>query len=318
MSSTKRNGAEQSTQDDYWHDVNLIAEQIRQKRCILFLGSAIHSKPPSGDKDADNKYPLIGAKLSRLLANKSGYPENDHDNLQRVSWYYEWRFQFRHLLVNEVKNAVHTGREPSAVLRALARLDFPLVITTNYDQLYEQALDQIAQERARAEGRSDAEVAKVRAQFDKCVYSSDRVPTKDCEKEPSSTRPYLLKIHGDIIDEKSLVITDEDYIQFVLRMTDKPKYKPIGEKMLTHLTKWTTLFIGYSLRDYNLRLLFKSLRWGLDDAKVPPTYSVDAQPDVLIRDVWQGRRRHIRFIEKNLWEFVPDLYKAVTNEDMPQ
>ena len=136
--------------------------------------------------------------------------------------------------------------------------------------------------------------------------------------EPSSTRPYLLKIHGDIIDEKSLVITDEDYIQFVLRMTDKPKYKPIGERMLTHLAKRTTLFIGYSLRDYNLRLLFKSLRWGLDDAQVPPTYSVDFEPDVLIRDVWQERRRHVQFIEKNLWEFVPHLYKAVTNEDMPQ
>ncbi|HEY2964394.1 MAG TPA: SIR2 family protein, partial [Pyrinomonadaceae bacterium] len=292
-----------------------------EKKCILFLGSAIHVAPPSPSvyQYPANKCPLIGAKLSQLLAAKSGYPEADRYNLQRVSWYYEWRFQFRNLLVDEVKDAVYTDCEPSPVLRGLARLGFPLVITTNYDLLYEEALHQVAQERARAEGKSEAEVAKIRAQFDKCVYSSDsNVPTKDCEKEPSSARPYLLKIHGDIIDEKSIVITDEDYIQFVLRMTDKRKHRPIGEIMLTHLRRWPTLFIGYRLKDYNLRLLFKSLRWKLDDAIVPPTYSVDSQPDVLIRDLWQERRRHIRFIEKNLWEFVPDLYRAVTGQDMPQ
>jgi hypothetical protein len=321
MSSTQQNDQKQQVQDRYWGDVTRIANRVREKKCILFLGSAIHAAPPSPSvyHYPDHKCPLIGAKLSQLLATKSGYPEEDAYNLQRVSWYYEWKFQFRHLLVDELKDAVQTGREPSPVLRGLARLGFPLVITTNYDQLYEHALHQVAQERARAEGKPDAEVATVRAQFDKCVYSSKSgVTTRDCEKEPSSARPYLLKIHGDIIDEKSIVITDEDYIQFVLRMADKARYKPVGERMLTYLSKWPTLFIGYRLKDYNLRLLFKSLRWKLDDADVPPTYSVDSQPDVLIRDVWQERRRHIRFIEKNLWEFVPDLYKAVTNQDMPQ
>lgn len=206
------------------------------------------------------------------------------------------------------------------MLRGLARLGFPLVITTNYDQLYEQALHQVAQERARAEGKSEAVVAQIQAEFDKCVYAKNlgKAPTRDCSRKPSSTRPYLLKLHGDIFQDESIVITDEDYIQFVLRMTDPPSHRPIGETMLTHLKRWPTLFIGYSLRDYNLRLLFKSLRWRLDEANIVPTYSVDFEPDVLIRDVWQHRRGYIRFIEKNLWDFVPDLYKAVTNQEMPQ
>ena len=35
-----------------------------------------------------------------------------------------------------------------------------------------------------------------------------------------------------------------------------------------YLTDWTTLFVGYSLLDYNLRLLFKTLRWKIDSANL--------------------------------------------------
>jgi hypothetical protein len=55
----------------------------------------------------------------------------------------------------------------------------------------------------------------------------------------------------------------------------------------------------------------------MDAAQIPPTYAVDRDPDVLIRDVWEKERRYIRFIEKNLWNFVPDLYQAVTGKEMP-
>ncbi|MDX6529844.1 MAG: hypothetical protein QOH41_2134 [Blastocatellia bacterium] len=311
----------QLEEQTYRDDVEYIAKFVKESRCILFLGSAIHATPPPESRYhyPPEKCPLIGSKLSELLATKCRYPGEDRDNLQRVSWYYEWKNQFRNQLVDEVKNAVHTGREPSPVLRGLARLRFPLVITTNYDQLYEQALTQVAQELARSQGRSEPEVASLEAAFDRCVYSSkSTVSTKDCDQEPSGLRPYLLKIHGDVIEDESIVITDEDYIQFILRMADKARYKPVGTRMLTHLAKWPTLFIGYRLKDYNLRLLFKSLRWKLDDAQIPSTYAVDPQPDVLIRDVWQDRRRYIRFIERNLWDFVPDLYRAVTGEEMPQ
>ena len=320
MSSTQHSDTEQEVQENYWRHVNKIADKVRAKECILFLGSAIHVAPPSASayQYPAHHCPLIGKKLSSLLAEKSGYREEDRHNLQRVSWYYEWKFQFRNLLVDEVKAAVHNGREPSPVLRGLARLGFPLVVTTNYDQLYEQALHQVARERAREEGKSEAEVADVLADFEKCVYSKRKEPTKDCGKKPSSERPYLLKIHGDIFADESLVITDEDYIHFVYRMADKARYRPVGDRMLHHLSTWPTLFIGYSLKDYNLRLLFKSLRWNLDDAGIPPSYSVDFKPDILIRDVWQGRLRYIRFIEKDLWEFVPDLYQAVTGKVMPQ
>lgn len=310
-----------AAQQQYESDLKYIGERIKKRECILFLGSAIHAPAPS-DSQYDytaEKCPPIGEQLSERLAKLCNYPPTEKDRgLQRVAWYYE-HANFRYRLVDEVKAAVHTGKEPSPVLRALVQLGFPIVITTNYDQLYERSLDLVAQLAARAEGKSEEEVNDTKGKYDLSIYSNESsVKTKDCSREPSSAQPYILKIHGDIDHRESIVITDEDYIQFVLRMSDKSPFHPVGKSVLKHLVTWPTLFIGYRLSDYNLRLLFKTLRWKVDPGQIPPTYSVDLQPDVLIRDVWENQRRYVRFIERNLWNFVPDLYKEVTGQEMPR
>lgn len=321
--STHSHGPGETDADcrQYKAELEYIAAAVKQRKCILFIGSAIHAPAPTGcgySYPAD-QCPPIGGELAELLARACNYPDKDRWNLQRVAWYYEHVRKFRSLLIDEVKSAVHTGRRPSPALRGLARLGFPIVITTNYDQLYERSLDLLAQEQARSLGIAEDKVASIKASYDKCIYSpSSTAPTGDCLEKPDSARPYLLKIHGDVDSPESIVITDEDYIQFVLRMGDKHPYHPVRKNVLTHLKNWPTLFIGYRLSDYNLRLLFKTLRWKMDAASIPPTYAVDLQPDVLIRDVWENQRRYIRFITRNLWTFVPDLYREVTGEEMPQ
>jgi len=297
-------------QRQYAARVSSIAEMVKRRECILFLGSAIHAPAP---KDSKYDYPAakcppIGVQLSDLLAGKCSYPDEDRWNLQRVSWYYEWQMGFRSSLVSAVNDAVHTGKEPSPILRGLARLGFPIVITTNYDQLYEQALAMVA---------PASENGGAKPNFDRCIYSpKSTVRTNDCSPQPSSSHPYILKIHGDLNQADSIVITDEDYIQFVLRMSAKHPYHPVGKNVLTHLIKWPTLFIGYRLVDYNLRLLFKTLRWKMDRASIPPSYAVDFKPDVLIRASLESQQI-VSFIERNLWDFVPDLYREVLGEEMP-
>ena len=292
-----------------------IADQVVQHQCILFLGSAIHVPSPTGSpyNYPKEKCPPIGSELSKLLADDCGFPGEDWWNLQRVSQYYEWKKKFRYMLVGAITTAIHTGKEASPILHALAALDFPIVITTKYDNLYERALDKKAVDQT-GQGQT-------RGAYDLSIYSPNdksKVKTLDCLQNPDPKRPYILKMHGDINKPESIVITEEDYIQFVLRMSDKHPYHPVGKNVLTYLNKWTTLFIGYRLTDYNLRLLFKTLRWRMDAARIPPSYAVDIDPDKPIRDVWENQRHYVAFIVEDLWDFVPRLYQAVKGKEMPQ
>jgi hypothetical protein len=281
--------------------VDLIAGEVSRQRCILFLGAGVHA-PPSDQSRFEypaEQRPPVGAALSRKLAadcNLSGrFPNEDPSNLQRVALFYEIA-RSRRQLVDAVTGAVQAGKRPSPILRALAELGFPLVITTNYDQLFESALV-AAQKQPRV-----------------VVYTPSLEPTMDY-RDPTAQSPVVFKIHGDILRPETIVITDEDYIQFVLRMSSKEPYDPVPFTIKYYLTGWTTVFVGYSLLDYNLRVLFKTLRWKVDSASVPDMYSVDYHPDPLIFDVWHNQRRYVKFIAQDVWAFVPRLYERVLGKE---
>jgi hypothetical protein len=281
--------------------IGVIAGAVSQQRCILFLGAGVHAPPPelSRFEYPVEQRPPIGADLSRKLAvdcNLPGrFPREDPSNLQRVALFYEIA-RSRRQLVDAVVEAVQIGKRPSPMLRALAELGFPLVITTNYDQLFESALTAVGRQPRVA------------------VYKPSPEATDDY-RDPTAESPVVFKIHGDIQRPETIVITDEDYIQFVLRMSDKDPYDPVPLTLKYYLTGWTTLFVGYSLLDYNLRLLFKTLRWKIDRASVPDMYSVDCQPDPLIFDVWHNQRRYVKFIAQDVWMFVPRLYERVLGKE---
>ena len=287
---------------DASRELGLVADSVRARECILFLGAGVHAPPPEGSPFSypESQRPPIGSQLSRQLAEgcrlAESLPDEDPGNLQRVALAYEIAFG-RERLVHAVKTAVAVDKEPSPMLRALAALDFPVVITTNYDLLFEKALRDAGKEPRVA------------------IYTPRLEETTDYRK-PTTQSPVVFKIHGCISRPESIVITDEDYIEFVLRMGNKEPYDPLPRRLKVFLTDWTTLFVGYSLLDYNLRLLFKTLRWKIDHSQVPLMYSVDRTPDPLIQDVWDRQRRYVRFIAQDVWAFVPRLHEVVLGEEL--
>jgi SIR2-like domain len=284
--------------------VDDVAAAVSGGECILFLGAGVHCAPPDGSPYAypEEARPLLGSELSERLAHgcylPDRYPNESLTQLSRVSLFYETG-KSRNRLVREINAAVQAGKKPSPVLRGLAELPFPVVITTNYDQLFEQALGEVG----KAPRTS--------------VYSPDSSVETEEYSEPSPESPFVVKIHGDVGHPESIVVTDEDYIQFVLRMSDKRPYHPVPETCLELFVEWVTLFVGYRLVDYNLRLLFKTLRWKVDRSGIPDMYSVDLYPDPLILDVWQNQRRYVKFLAEDVWTFVPRLYHRVTGKEMP-
>ncbi|MGR9105910.1 MAG: SIR2 family NAD-dependent protein deacylase [Gammaproteobacteria bacterium] len=322
---------------------------IERRECVLFLGAGIHYPPPekSGYHYPEVQRPPLGTAFSNHLADEclteieaesasdiadfAGLSEDEkqrreferrfreekrakkqvflkshRDNLQRISWYYEVH-RARSILVNKITEAVDTGKEPSPVVRALAEMDFPIIITTNYDRLFEKALRRFGKEP------------------DIRIYDpKGNERTKDFKGLPNPDAPWLFKMHGCTSDPASIVVTDEDYIRFVMRMGDSEDFHPVPLKIRVQFKEWPTLFVGYSLLDYNLRLLFRTLRRRVDPAERPLTFSLDPFPDLLVLATYGTRTDDgaagplVSFIEQDSWRFVPKLYEDLLKRPMPK
>jgi SIR2-like domain len=293
------------TPDDHSPAERLLVDAVRKSHCILFLGAGVHFPPPEGSPftyPEEERPPLGGALAVQLAAdcNFANVVPEEMPTLQRVSLCYEKELG-RTELVATIRKAVEEDTRPSAAVRALAELPFPLVITTNYDTLFEKAL-------------GGAGKYPLVAWYD----AKGESPTTEYTpgKDPSFDAPFVFKVHGDVNHAESIVVTDEDYIGFVLRMSASDRFHPIPETFRYRFQKWPTLFVGYSLFDYNLRLLFRTLRWRIDKAELPDNYSIDKRPDPLISDRWQ-KEQGFRFIAEDVWDWVPWLYGEVLGREMP-
>jgi hypothetical protein len=286
-----------------------LVESVKKGRCILFLGAGVHYPPPedSSFTYSEEQRPPLARALAQRLALKCDFSKickNESDeNLQRVALCYE-RELTRKKLVEQIKQAVDDKTRPSAAVRALAELPFPLVMTTNYDTLFERALQRDGVDKRPQVG----------------VYSPRRFePTRDYsgDGDPTEDRPFVFKVHGDVSAADSIVVTDEDYITFVLRMNEGSEVlHPIPQTFRYRFNKVPTLFVGYGLLDFNLRLLFRTMRWRLDVADRPESYAVDKYPDPLVSEEWR-KDQGLRFIVEDVWNFVPRLYREVLGREMP-
>lgn len=313
-----------------------------QGRVILFLGAAVNYHAPEGFEQAYSKEerPPIGWELNEALVNEifaeNGDPEresdmlNEHLSLSYVSQYFE-ESQDRLRLIETLGKQVDKEK-PSPLLNALAEMDFKYIISTNYDHLFENAL-----------------VKAGKADYYKGIYKANRTgtpqPTLNIpDKNITVEKPFLYKFHGDIRDvfdeegiyqqgKDSIVLTDEDYLHFILRMSqvndNKEKSKeaeqldmyPIPQvinEAFAGKNQNTFLFVGYGLQDYNLRLIFKTALWAKDNNTFSALqkWSISLNKHRPIQEFWI-RNHKITFIEHNVWSAIPFLYKEIFGKEIP-
>jgi hypothetical protein len=293
---------------DVQPDLRVIADALERRECLLFLGAGVHAPPPAGsrfDYPEDARPPLASA-LSEQLATSFGlrdrHPSESPTDLRRVALFYE-HWWGRWQLFDEIRRMVQVGKRPSPVLRALAELDFPVVITTNYDRLFEDALW--------AAGKNPRLIVDTPdAKREDKTGRQKREELWSLLRDPTPESPVVIKPHGDIEHPETIVVTDEDYIHFTLRLHDLAGYGPSPR-----IAHWTTLIVGYSMLDYDFRLVYTA--YVPDDSYFGRRYAVDVAPDVLLSTVWRDRRQ-MNFIRQNIWDFVPELYRVVLGREMPE
>jgi hypothetical protein len=209
-------------------------------------------------------------------------------------------------LYRAVKDILAAESAPRPVHRFLAgfpglvrRMGLPdrpqLIISTNYDSALEQAFE---------EANEPFDYAFYLARDERFVHLpwgehagtpvAEPIPEPklyqafpmDDEYEPKRT--VIVKIHGaadgsegKLTWTNNYVITEDHYIDY--RPTqDINEYLPI--QILAKLTASRCLFLGYTMRDWNARLLLKRIWRGQSASQ--PSWAIVNQPDMLEKASW--------------------------------
>lgn len=243
---------------------------------IPFLGAGVNlSNRPPGAAFLPNCYLPNGEELSESIADAfPTYPWSDKKDLMRVSWYASEEFGYgalyRHL------HEIFSGDYPlTDVHEFFARLPgklaakgYPvrhqLIVTTNYDAVLERAFDEAGETYDVLTYVAHNEIDKrEQGRFRYTPHRGDpRIIFQPNHFILPDERTVILKIHGAVdrmnSERDSFVITEDDYIDYVVRM-NTPTFK-IPVALTQKMTKKHFLFLGYSLADWNMRVLFKSIR----------------------------------------------------------
>lgn len=196
-----------------------------------------------------------------------------------------------------------------------------LVVTTNYDELFENAY--------RNRYRSDPERLIYRGAIDPSDKRRELYRGFTGDDNAFTWRPHqnicLFKLHGCISDAEgqNLVITDEDYINFMSNAaSDDRERKHLPLEIEAALMRSTVLFVGYSLEDWNFRLIFKATcevsnrkKYAIQLLTIPDAEKQSSQARIqqkaLVR-FWERKNVDIIDVEANL--FMSDLLQEIQGQ----
>lgn len=128
----------------------------------------------------------------------------------------------------------------------LARLPVKTFVTTNYGNMLEDAL--------REAGR-DPVVELCRWN----PYTSGLTPLQEREPRyrPSFDRPMVFKIFGELSKPQSIVLTEDDYFDFLIGASQNKSLIP--RSVRGALCETALVFLGYELDDWDFRVLFRTI-----------------------------------------------------------
>jgi hypothetical protein len=161
----------------------------------------------------------------------------------------------------ELRRALKVSGDIPETHHAIVDTPYACIVTTNYDTLLEDAYARWST-RGVPKAPTGAELAQQGTLlFDEAFF--------------------ILKAHGDLDDEASVVLTSEDYRRII-------HSSPAFQAMLGGiLQRYAVLFVGYSLSDVNFRLLLDN-QLTIFNEYVPPRYAImeavsEAEKEILWR-----------------------------------
>ncbi|MGH3688236.1 MAG: SIR2 family NAD-dependent protein deacylase [Pseudonocardiaceae bacterium] len=267
---------------------------------VLGAGANLSDRPPDVGYQW-GRYLPNGRELAEMLATCASYPRSDVLDLARVSQYMATQLG-EGPLYEELHQIFDADYPPTPLHHFLARLarhtreaatarECMLILTTNYDDALERAFQ--------AEGEPYDVVTYINdVETDRGLFRhipSDGAPSvirkpNEYTDLPLNRRTVIAKIHGAVnrfngADMGSFVITEDDYVDYLTR-ADIAHLFPIT--LAEKIKRSHFLFLGYSLRDWNFRVMLYRL-WREQSRAKFTSWAIEAHPDPVDSATWDER-----------------------------
>jgi hypothetical protein len=289
--------------DEDFHKWVSLSEEVLEGSCTAIVGPRVTEA-------------LIGPRrnIAMRWAEKHGYPfsPSDQEDLPRIAQYvrvwqnpaYLYR-AYRQAVRDEVERRYPTDVPPELAqakrwnaeqvdqvlrsvaearwddtspgpFRLLARLRLPIYITATQSDLLSQALEE--------------EGAKPQVRL--CPWNSEIPPEEyHVDEKPSREQPLVYHLFGHLKLPESLVITEDDYLDYVIGVKDNWDLLP--ESLKGALYRTSLLFLGFRLDDWAFRTFFRILVNGPSYARLAQRSHVAVQigpEDGRIQNVQRARK----------------------------
>jgi SIR2-like domain len=303
-------------------DYGWIVEKMLKGRVIPFLGAGVNlCNRPQIQDDWNPSTGVLpsGWELTRYLASRRRFPKRERVlDLLRVSQYVEVKHT-EGTLYDDLHELFNRDFPPTPVHHLLASLPsirgrkgfgkrYQVILTTNYDDVLERAFEAVNEP-------FDVVIYEAKAKSEmhgKFWHRSSDGTIDQPIPSPSSyqglvgDRTVIVKIHGAVERRKgsgihdSYVISEDHYIDFLVHERVLDRFPiPLRDK----LTECSFLFLGYALRDWNLRVLLRRI-WK-DQPLEQESWAVARNIESIDRLFWS--KRNVTIIDSDLADFSAHL-----------
>ena len=232
-------------------DWERLLPRIREGKCTPFLGAGA----------CDGSLPLA-KDIAQEWAQEYVYPlAADRDDLARVAQFLavtrDPMFPKEQLLRRFQREDCRSPdfSEPDEPHAVLADLPLPVYLTTNYDGFMVEALRSRHKDPQREYCRWNSFVRQEPSVFE-----------REEPFEPTVANPVVYHLHGHDGVQESLVLTEDDYIDFLVNVwRSQAAVLPgtargvLPNRIWRALAGTSLLFIGYRLSDWTFRVLFRGI-----------------------------------------------------------
>lgn len=308
--------------------LSIVSDPLAEGLIIPFLGAGVNlCGRPREAAWGKGKHLPSGWELTEHLARKFAYPDGEPKDLLRVTQY-AWVTRGGAPLYRDLRAIFNDNYAPTDLHRFFARLPGTLrakgyspsqwvIVTTNYDDMLELAFREagepydvvtyIADGRDRGRFRHEPPGAPPVVIENPNTYTGLLIDP--ATGQPRTLWTVILKIHGavDRSDPKrdSYVITEDHYIDYLTQTSDVSGLLPVP--LPARLRESHYLFLGYGLRDWNLRVILRRI-WR-DQSLSYASWAIDVRRQLLEERFWQ--ERGVEIINASLEEYIAELGRRV-------